>query len=175
MEKPEETLAKPNAKIEVIYNLIWQHRTGENPSDFCLKIECDDGMQRFLHNRTYSLSLHPLTLFQFYSLTAPTLPTKPEVTLIICPFLPASKLRWAPIHERGSWDLPLFFPGKNTGVGCHFLLQGIFPTQGLNPGSPMLQADALPSEPPGKPPGIHVILHKFCKALMFKLSNKYVC
>ena len=23
------------------------------------------------------------------------------------------------------WD----FPGKNTGVGCHFLLQGIFPTQ----------------------------------------------
>ena len=25
-------------------------------------------------------------------------------------------------------------PGKNTGVGCHFLLQGIFPTKGLNPG-----------------------------------------
>ena len=27
------------------------------------------------------------------------------------------------------WNLP----GKNTGVGCHFLLQGIFQTQGLNP------------------------------------------
>ena len=25
---------------------------------------------------------------------------------------------------------PQDFPGKNTGVGCHFLLQGIFPTQG---------------------------------------------
>ena len=25
-------------------------------------------------------------------------------------------------------------PGKNTGVGCHFLLQGIFPTQETNPG-----------------------------------------
>ena len=25
-------------------------------------------------------------------------------------------------------------PGKNTGVGCHALLQGIFPTLGLNPG-----------------------------------------
>ena len=25
---------------------------------------------------------------------------------------------------------------KNTGVGCHFLLQGIFPTQGSNPGLP---------------------------------------
>jgi len=24
-------------------------------------------------------------------------------------------------------------PGRNTGVGCHALLQGIFPTQGLNP------------------------------------------
>jgi len=26
--------------------------------------------------------------------------------------------------------------GKNTGVGCHALLQEIFPTQGLNPGLP---------------------------------------
>ena len=30
------------------------------------------------------------------------------------------------------WD----FPGKNTGVGYHFLLQGIFPTQGSNLGLP---------------------------------------
>ena len=29
-----------------------------------------------------------------------------------------------------------YSPGKNTGVGCHALLQGIFPTQGLNPGLP---------------------------------------
>ena len=28
------------------------------------------------------------------------------------------------------------FPGKNTGVGCHGLFQGIFPTQGFNPGLP---------------------------------------
>ena len=27
-------------------------------------------------------------------------------------------------------------PGKNTGMGCHTLLQGIFLTQGLNPGLP---------------------------------------
>ena len=26
------------------------------------------------------------------------------------------------------------FPGKNTGVACHTLLQGIFPTQESNPG-----------------------------------------
>ena len=28
------------------------------------------------------------------------------------------------------------FLGKSTGVGCHFLLQGIFLNQGLNPGRP---------------------------------------
>ena len=35
------------------------------------------------------------------------------------------------------------FPGKNTGVGCHFLLQGIFPTQGSNLHLPQWQADSL--------------------------------
>ena len=32
-------------------------------------------------------------------------------------------------------------------MGCHFLLQRVFLTQGSNPGLPALQADALPSEP----------------------------
>ena len=42
----------------------------------------------------------------------------------------------------------------NTGVGCHFLLQGIFPTQGLNPCFLCLlhwQVDSLPLAPPGNP------------------------
>ena len=81
-------------------------------------------------------------------------------------------------------------PGRNTGVGCHAFLQGIFPTQGskpgfllfrqvlyhlshqgsprilewlaipspgdlpdpeIEPGFPVLQADSLPPELPGKP------------------------
>ena len=41
-------------------------------------------------------------------------------------------------------------PGKNTGVGCHVLFQGIFPTQGLNPGLPHRRRILLPSKPPGK-------------------------
>ena len=45
-----------------------------------------------------------------------------------------------------SWN----FPGKSTGVGCHSLLQGIFPTLGIEPRSPALQADTLPSESSGK-------------------------
>ena len=47
------------------------------------------------------------------------------------------------------WDSP----GKNTGVGCHALLQGIFPTQGWNPRLLCLlhwQVGSLPLVPPGK-------------------------
>ena len=38
------------------------------------------------------------------------------------------------------WD----FPSKNTGMGCHFLLQGTSPTQGSNPSFLHWQADSLP-------------------------------
>ena len=34
-------------------------------------------------------------------------------------------------------------PGKNTGVGCHFLFQGIFLTQGSNLGLLHWQADKI--------------------------------
>ena len=56
------------------------------------------------------------------------------------------------------WDSP----GKNTEVGCKALLQGIFPTQGSNPGllhyrtepvslmSPAVTGDFFPTSP-GKP------------------------
>ena len=56
------------------------------------------------------------------------------------------------------WTTKLLCPcdssGKNTGVGCHDLLQGIFPTQGLNlciSGLLHQQAGSLPLAPPGKP------------------------
>ena len=45
-------------------------------------------------------------------------------------------------------------PGKNTGVGCHSFLQGIFLTQGPNPNFLCLlhwQMGPLPPVPPGKP------------------------
>ena len=43
-------------------------------------------------------------------------------------------------------------PGKNAGVGCHSLLQGIFLTQGLNPSlaSPALAGGFFTAEPLGK-------------------------
>ena len=46
-----------------------------------------------------------------------------HVRLFVTPWTVATRLLCP-------WD----FPGKSTGVGCHCLLQEIFPTQGLNPG-----------------------------------------
>ena len=49
-----------------------------------------------------------------------------------------------------SWN----FPGKNTGVAGHFLLQGVFPTLGIkpeSPASPALPGRVSTTEPPGKP------------------------
>ena len=44
------------------------------------------------------------------------------------------------LPSHGLWPTRLLCPwnspGKNTGAGCHFLLQGIFPTQRLNPRLP---------------------------------------
>ena len=46
---------------------------------------------------------------------------------------------------------PWNFPGKNTGAGCHFLVQGIFLTQGWNPCVSHWQADSLPLSHQGSP------------------------
>ena len=55
------------------------------------------------------------------------------------------------------WDSP----GKNTGVGCNFLLQGIFLTQGLNPHLLYWQVDPLLLSHLGGPHvNVHSIIHK---------------
>ena len=58
-----------------------------------------------------------------------------------------SHVRLQPTRLLRPWD----FPGKSTGVGCHFLLQGIFPTQGSNPGLQHCRQILYHLEPPGKP------------------------
>ena len=64
---------------------------------------------------------------------------------------------------RCPWDSP----GKNTGVGCHALLQGIF----LTPGSNVTLLQLLHcrrffvAEPPGKPhyPSLLLLLSRFSR------------
>ena len=62
------------------------------------------------------------------------------------------------LQSHGLWPARLFSsrdsPGKNIGVGCLAFLQGIFPTQGLNPFLLHLlpwQVGSLPLVPPGMP------------------------
>ena len=53
-------------------------------------------------------------------------------------------------------------PGKNTGVGCYFFLQQIFPTKGLNPsllGLLHLQVGSLLLVPPGRPHVMYLFFH----------------
>ena len=65
------------------------------------------------------------------------------------------------------WDSP----GKNTGVGCHFLLWGIFLTQGSDHSLLRLldwQAGSLPLAPPGKPVGSTgrcLFIYRFVRSL----------
>ena len=68
-------------------------------------------------------------------------PRSPSLQADSLPSEPPGKL-------RSPWD----FTGKNIGVDCHFLLEGIFPTQGLNQHLLCLlnwQAGSLPLAPPG--------------------------
>ena len=49
--------------------------------------------------------------------------------------------------------------GKDTGVGFHALLQGIFPDQGIKHASlasNAMKVVSLPTEPPGKPSCMHI-------------------
>ena len=67
------------------------------------------------------------------------------------------------LQPHGLWSTrplrPWDFPGKNTGVDCHFLLQRIFWTQGLN--LQLLQWQAADSSPPSHP-GSPVYLVRQC-------------
>ena len=53
----------------------------------------------------------------------------PLIRMHACSVTKSCLTPWTVAHQAPlSWD----FPGKNTGAGCHFLLQGIFLTQGSN-------------------------------------------
>jgi len=63
-------------------------------------------------------------------------------------------------------------PGKNTGVGCHVVLQGIFSTQGSNQHLLCFlhwQMGSLPLVPPGKPllTRQHIFLILICLRYIF--------
>ena len=135
----------------------------------------------------------------------PRSPTLPVDTL---PSEPPGKPQFCSVVSDSLWPHRLYsswnFPGQNTGVGSLSLLQGIFPTQGSNPGltqcrqllyqlshqrspgilewvaypfsrdlpdpgvepgSPALQVDSLPTELSGKPTLISNLLFELLKRI----------
>ena len=66
----------------------------------------------------------------------------------VCSVVSNSASPWTIAHQT---PLSMEFPGKNTGMGCHFLLQWIFPTQQLNLHLLHWQVDSFTTAPPGKP------------------------
>ena len=103
---------------------------------------------------------------QFFRLTFQEISEKPQFTkkIILCAVLSHSVMfdSLGPRELQPTWLLcPGDSPGKNTRVGCHALLQGIFPIQGSNPALlhcrqtftdlVLYQLRSLLTEPPGKP------------------------
>ena len=97
--------------------------------------------------------LHPLQVLHFSVLSYTALYTKQQ-QLFSHPVM-SDSLR---PHRLQSTRLlcPWHFPGKNIGVGCHFLLQGIFVTQGSNPCLLLWQVDSLSLSHQGSPQNIAV-------------------
>ena len=54
-------------------------------------------------------------------------------------------------------------PGKNTGMGCHALLQGIFPTQGSNPGLPHFRQNLCGLSHQGSPRTLEWVAYPFLR------------
>ena len=69
--------------------------------------------------------------------------------------------------------LSLNFPGKITGVGGHaFYSPGNLPDPGIETRSPALQADSLPSEPPGNPQEVcFIAIIMGTQSLVFNLHS----
>ena len=102
------------------------------------------------------MSFRPLPALLRCTKSSMLSPTHPLVNDIVCthPKPPAARVDACTLsHVCSLWPHRLYparfpspwnFPGKNTGVGCHFLLQGIFMTQGSKSCLLPWQAASLP-------------------------------
>ena len=135
-------LFKTFVGVELIYNVVLVSGVKQSES-----ANSHIGHYRVL-NRV------PCTIQQF--LTSHLFYTQKSVVQL-CPTLRPYGLQ--PTRLPCPWNSP----GKNTEAGSHSLLQGLFPTQGL-------QADSLPSEPPGKLCFINSSMYMSILAFFFVVS-----
>ena len=106
---------------------------------------------------------HLLVLFVTGKRPAMSIRFSPDLAQF-CPTLQPYGLQ--PTRLLCSCDIPR----KNTGAGYHFLYQGIFPTQGLNPASPALAGRFFPNSSPGKP---HQVLYSSFSLLQYPWEQEF--
>ena len=109
------------------------HRAGSwGRGEKCIKEGSQDGLRPLLGRS----ALMPKVVFSFACQIKPSCNTGLPFQIFA-----AARENWGiytlprqPHEQQPARFLCLWnFPGKNTGVGCHFFLQGISWTQGLNP------------------------------------------
>ena len=89
----------------------------------------------------------------------------------LCPTLRPRGLQ--PARLLHSWN----FLGKSTGVGCHLLLQGIFPTHRLNPGLPRCRQTLYHLSHQGSPMTLKVLfkqgdMNQNCKMVAHTVNTR---
>ena len=97
-------------------------------SDYTTKLQCSTGTKTeiYINGTKQSLEINRYTYGHHTFDKSEVAQSYPTLWDSMDCSLPGSEEPLSP------WNSP----GKSTGVGCHFLLQGIFPTQGLNLGLP---------------------------------------
>ena len=101
---------------------------------FCVPIFHVLYSEHILHSTSFFFKLNIVDLqycVSFRYTQQGNLLTHMKVKMLVTQLCPTSVTPWTVAARLLS---PWNSPGKNTGVGYHFLLQGIFPTQGSNPG-----------------------------------------
>ena len=113
-----------------LYNLIYFNVLFKRIWNFSWMNKLQISVKKTIYNLDYGKELYilylrrPLTKKITHTLTIGVCKSLSHVQLYTTP--------WTDSRLLCHWG----FPGKNTGMGCHFLLQGIFLTQGSNPGLP---------------------------------------
>ena len=101
-----------------------------------LTLRPDTTTEASVKTQMSSSDCEPGTLYTWAHLSHSETP-EVGISVILCVCVPAKLLQSNSLRRYGLWPARLLcprdFPGKNTELGYHVLLQGIFLSQGLNP------------------------------------------
>ena len=120
-----------------------------NPRTWTTPPELHDSIKNLSIYLSIYIYVHGCSLYIFitFNFFSPLCMLKKKMHTQLCPTLQPCELE--PARLLCPWD----FPGKNTGVGCHFLLQGIFPPRDWTRVSHVscIAGGFFTTELPGKP------------------------